>query len=51
MRVEGKIQAKSEKRASKEEASKMEEERHVSTMKAEIQAAAMDLAFQISDWL
>ena len=40
-----------EQRADVEEAVRMEAERRSTAMKAERQAAAVELAFQISDWL
>ena len=51
MGVKSKRQVKSEQQAAEEEMDKMEEERRSSEMKAEIQAVAVYLSFQISDWL
>ena len=48
MRVDRKRQVKADQRAAK---NLMEAERQASAMKAEIQAVAVELAFQISYWL
>ena len=44
-------QVKAEQQAAEEEAAQIEAVRRVVAMKAEIQAAAMDLDYHILDWL
>ena len=51
MRVERKRQVEAERRAAEEEAVWTEAERRATTMKAERQATAVELSFQIFDWL
>ena len=51
MRVERVRKVEAEQRADVEEAVRMEAERRSTAMKAERQAAAVELAFQISVWL
>ena len=51
MRVEKKRQEEAERRAAEEEAVRTEAERRAVMMKMERQAAAVELAFQIFDWL
>ena len=50
MRVKREMQVKAEQRAAGEEASQMEVDRGVSTMKAETQDTAVELSCKILDW-
>ena len=49
MRAEKKRQVEAERQAAEEESTRMEAEIQVTVTKAERQAAAVELAFQISD--
>ena len=51
MMVDSRRQVEAERRASEEEEAQMESERQASVMKTDRQASAVELSFQITDWL
>ena len=51
MRVKRNRQVKAERRAAEEEAARMEADRKAAAIKAETQVTAVELSFQILDWL